>query len=196
MEYIKINKYPQTIKEIRKENISSFNSLNFEKLRELGIKEDTNFTFCDDKTNQLFQIWIIEERLENEEELEARIKKEESHNRNCDRWHQDMRRKYKEKYIIDDTLKKHSESIDLEEIAELEPMTLADFMKLYQLELDSIIDIEEFSWCGKYSFFLNVIYNKIETEEQCAKRNAGRVEFNKKYDEYHSKYNLDGTVKV
>ncbi len=196
MEYIKVNKYPQTIKELRKENISFIDLLNFEKLRNLGIKEDTNFTFCDDKTNQLFQIWIEEERLETEEELNNRIKKEESHNRRCDRYHDDMRRKYKQKYIIDETLQKHTESFNLEDLAELEPMSIADFMKLYQLELDSIINIEDYYWSGETTFYLNIQHNKLETVEQHTERNKGRVKFNKEYDEYHSKYNLDGTVKI
>ena len=107
-----------------------------------------------------------------------------------------MRRKYKQKYIIDETLQKHTESFNLEDLAELEPMSIADFMKLYQLELDSIINIEDYYWSGETTFYLNIQHNKLETVEQHTERNKGRVKFNKEYDEYHSKYNLDGTVKI
>ena len=190
MEYIKINKYPQTIKKIRKENISFIDLLNFEKLRKLGIKENTNFTFCDDKTNQLFQIWIEEERLENEEELKARIKKEEDYNINCDEYHRRMRNIYNQKKIIDYSYKNHIGRFIVDEFG---LTTISNIMDYCGIKYDTPISL----YANRNDdVILEAKYNRLETQEEWNERNKESLEFNKKYDEYHSKYNLDGTVKV
>ena len=190
MEYIKVNKYPQTIKKLRKENISSFNLLNYEKLRELGIKEDTKFTFCDDKTNQLFQIWIEEERLESEEEVEKRVKKEESHNKDCDEYHRRMRTIYKQKKIIDYSYKSHIEVFIIDTFG---VTTISNIMDYCGIKYDTPISLYV---NGIDDVILEVKHNRLETEEEWINRNKEAINFNKKYDEYHNKYTLNGTVKI
>ena len=88
---IQIKREPQIIEVKRKVDLEG-DTLTLADLKEYGVTEEDSFRIIEEENNRTYSLYIYSQRLETQDEVEARVAKEEQYMKNYTAFHQRNKR--------------------------------------------------------------------------------------------------------